>query len=155
MKQLFFIATMFIATVSFGQSTAKEEVDLLQSLYGMGKKEIVANFIKLEGAQKDAFWSIYDAYEVDRKVLGQRRINLLATYAEFYSSLNDEATDILIKEMNDITITNDKLIAKYYKKLKKPAGVKAAAQFVQIESYLLSDMRAKILEEIPFIGQLD
>jgi hypothetical protein len=154
MKQLFFIAALFISTVGFAQS-AQEEIDLMQSLYGMQKKEIVAEFIKLEGPQKDAFWEIYDAYEVERKVLGQRRLNLLATYAEFYSSLNDDATDILIKEMNDITITNDKLISKYYGKLKKPAGVKAAAQFVQIESYLLSDMRATILEEIPFIGELD
>jgi len=154
MKHLFFIAAMFIGTVSFGQS-AQEEIDLMQSLYGMQKKEIVADFIKLEGPQKDAFWSLYDAYELERKVLGQRRVNLLATYAEFYSSLNDDATDILIKEMNDITITNDKLISKYYGKLKKKAGVKAAAQFVQIESYLLSDMRATVLEEIPFIGELD
>ncbi|MBK9105357.1 MAG: hypothetical protein IPL92_12515 [Saprospiraceae bacterium] len=87
--------------------------------------------------------------------LGQRRINLLATYAEFYSSLNDDATDILIKEMNTIALKNDKLISTYYGKMKKPAGVKAAAQFVQIESYLLSSIRAAILEEIPFIGELD
>lgn len=154
MKHLLIIAALFISTMGFAQSS-QEEVDLLQSLYGMQKKEIVANFIKLEGPQKEAFWEIYDAYELERKVLGQRRLNLLATYAEFYGSLNDEATDILIKEMNDITITHDKLIAKYYGKLKKPAGVKAAAQFVQIESYLLSDMRATVLEEIPFIGELD
>lgn len=154
MKHLLIIAALFVSTMGFAQST-QEEVDLLQSLYGMQKKDIVGKFIKLEGPQKDAFWTIYDAYELERKVLGQRRLNLLATYAEFYSSLNDDATDILIKEMNDITITNDKLIAKYYGKLKKPAGVKAAAQFVQIESYLLSDMRASILEEIPFIGELD
>jgi hypothetical protein len=154
MKNLLLIAALFVSTMGFAQST-KEEVDLVQSLYGMQKKDIVSNFIKLEGPQKTEFWTLYDAYEIERKALGQRRLNLLATYAEFYSSLNDEATDILIKEMNDITITNDKLIAKYYGKLKKKAGVKAAAQFVQIESYLLSDMRATVLEEIPFIGELD
>ena len=154
MKHLLIIAALFVSTMGFAQSS-QEEVDLLQSLYGMQKKDIVADFIKLQGPQKDAFWEIYDAYELERKVLGQRRVNLLSTYAEFYSSLNDDATDILIKEMNDITITNDKLIAKYYGKLKKKAGVKAAAQFVQIESYLLSDMRATVLEEIPFIGELD
>jgi hypothetical protein len=49
----------------------------------------------------------------------------------------------------------DKLISTYYSKMKKPAGVKAAAQFFQIESYLLSSIRAAILEEIPFIGELD
>ena len=154
MKHLLIIAALFISTFGFAQS-AQEEVDLIQSLYGMQKKEIVADFVKLEGAQKDAFWKLYDAYELERKVLGQRRINLLATYAEFYSSLNDDATDILIKEMNTIAMKNDKLIATYYGKMKKPAGVKAAAQFVQIESYLLSSIRAAILEEIPFIGELD
>ncbi len=154
MKHLLIIAALFISTFGFAQS-AQEEVDLIQSLYGMQKKEIVADFVKLEGAQKDAFWKLYDAYELERKVLGQRRINLLATYAEFYSSLNDDATDILIKEMNTIALKNDKLISTYYGKMKKPAGVKAAAQFVQIESYLLSSIRAAILEEIPFIGELD
>lgn len=154
MKHLLIIAALFISTFGFAQS-AQEEVDLIQSLYGMQKKEIVADFIKLEGAQKDAFWKLYDAYELERKALGQRRINLLATYAEFYSSLNDDATDILIKEMNTIALKNDKLISTYYGKMKKPAGVKAAAQFVQIESYLLSSIRAAILEEIPFIGELD
>lgn len=154
MKHLLIIAALFISTFGFAQS-AQEEVDLIQSLYGMQKKEIVADFVKLEGAQKDAFWKLYDAYELERKALGQRRINLLATYAEFYSSLDDDATDILIKEMNTLALKNDKLISTYYGKMKKPAGVKAAAQFVQIESYLLSSIRAAILEEIPFIGELD
>jgi len=154
MKHLLIIAALFISTFGFAQS-AQEEVDLFQSLYGMQKKEIVADFVKLEGAQKDAFWKLYDAYELERKALGQRRINLLATYAEFYSSLDDDATDILIKEMNTLALKNDKLISTYYGKMKKPAGVKAAAQFVQIESYLLSSIRAAILEEIPFIGELD
>ena len=96
MKHLLLIAALFVSTMGFAQS-AQAEVDLLQSLYGMQKKDIVADFIKLEGPQKDAFWEIYDAYELERKVLGQRRVNLLSTYAEFYSSLNDAATDILIK----------------------------------------------------------
>ena len=150
---LLFVALFYSAT-GFAQS-AQEEVDLIQSLYGMQKKEIVADFIMLEGAQKDAFWKLYDAYEVERKELGMRRINLLSNYAENYGKLDDAKTDELIKEMNDLGLKNDKLIATYYKKMKKPAGVKAAAQFTQIEYYLLSTIRAKILEEIPFIGELD
>ncbi|MBK9105356.1 MAG: hypothetical protein IPL92_12510 [Saprospiraceae bacterium] len=66
MKHLLIIAALFISTFGFAQS-AQEEVDLIQSLYGMQKKEIVADFIKLEGAQKDAFWKLYDAYELERR----------------------------------------------------------------------------------------
>ena len=154
MKNLLLFAALFFTVTGFAQS-AQEEVDLIQSMYGMQKKDIVADFVKLEGDQKAAFWKLYDAYEVERKALGIKRINLLSAYAEHYGNMDDAKTDEIIKEMNSLTQKNDKLIATYYGKMKKPAGVKAAAQFTQIEYYLLSTIRAEILEEIPFIGELD
>ncbi|MNC99020.1 hypothetical protein D3C83_171650 [compost metagenome] len=50
---------------------------------------------------------------------------------------------------------NDKLIASYYKKIKKGSGVKAAAQFFQFEHYVLSKIRAELMEQIPLIGEFD
>ena len=60
MKNLLMIAILFISAFGYAQSN-KEEVDLFQSLYGMDKKSLVAEFIKLQGAQKDEFWKLYDA----------------------------------------------------------------------------------------------
>jgi len=154
MKNLLFLALMLMGTSTFAQ-TYNEEIDMLQAMYGKQKKEIVAAFINPQGAQADAFWTIYDQYEAERKLLGVQRINLIGVYAEFYNNLDDGGTDVLVKEMLKLAKNNDALIEKYYGKLKKKAGVKAAAQFVQIESYLLSTIRAGILEEIPFIGELD
>ncbi len=145
---------MFISTFSFAQSNT-EDVDLIQSLYGMEKKEIVADFLALKGAQADGFWTLYDQYEMERKQLGKERIALLQRYAYNYGTLDDATTDALVKEMTTLGAKTDKLISKYYGKMKKPAGVKAAAQFVQIETYLLSVTRASIMENIPFIGELD
>lgn len=154
MKHLLFIAALFISSIGFAQSNT-EDVDLIQSLYGMEKKAIVAEFIMLDGTQKDAFWNLYDEYEMKRKAYGKERVELLQKYAYNYNSLDDATTDALIKEMNSLGAKTDKLISTYYGKMKKPAGVKAAAQFVQIEAYLLSVVRASILENIPFIGELD
>jgi len=145
---------LFISTISIAQ-TYNEEVDMLQALYGSEKRDIIKNFIVLEGEQKTAFWTLYDAYEVERKALGIQRINLIGVYAENYHNLDNDGTDVLVKEMLKLVKSNDKLIEKYYGKLKKKAGVKAAAQFVQIEHYLLSAIRSEVLEEIPFIGQLE
>ena len=39
MKHLLVIAALFVSTMGFAQS-AQEEVDLLQSLYGMQKKDL-------------------------------------------------------------------------------------------------------------------
>ncbi len=154
MKNALLLIALFVSSLSFAQSNT-EDLDLIQSLYGMEKKAIVADFISLQGDQANAFWTLYDAYEMERKAYGKERVALLERYAYNYGTLDDATTDEIIKEMNKLGAKTDKLISKYYGKMKKPAGVKAAAQFVQIEAYLLSVIRASILEEIPFIGELD
>jgi hypothetical protein len=154
MKKLFLMAALFTSVAALAQSN-KEDVDFIQSIFGKEKKIIVNDFITLEGARKDAFWKLYDEYETKRKELGQKRIALLEKYAATYSTMDDAATSQIIKETIALGAANDKLISGYHKKMEKAAGFKAAAQFYQIEVYFLSEIRAAILENIPFIGQLD
>jgi hypothetical protein len=153
MKKLLFIAALLVSFAGIAQSN-KEDVDLIQSIFGKEKKAIVAEFIKLEGAQSDAFWKLYDEYETQRKEFGKQRISLLEKYANSYMTLDDATTDQLMNEMMALGAKNDKLIKTYYGKIKKGSGVKAAAQFAQLESYLLSSIRAAIFENIPLIGEL-
>jgi Spy/CpxP family protein refolding chaperone len=154
MKKLFILLSICLSTAAVAQSN-KEDVDFIQSIYGKEKKAIVADFIKLEGTQKDAFWKIYDEYETKRKELGKKRVAVLEKYAAGYGTMDDAAISQNIKETAALGVQTDKLIATYHKKIEKAAGAKAAAQFFQLEVYLLSSIRAAILESIPFIGELD
>ena len=133
----------------------KEEVDYIQSIFGMEKKAIVADFITLDGAAKDAFWSLYDQYEVERKELGKKRLALINDYAKNYDAMTDEKIAELAKASNKQIQGDESLRYKYFNKLKKEAGAKAAAQFYQIEGYFNAAIRMSILESIPFIGELD
>lgn len=145
----------FIFFSSFAQSN-KEDVDLIQAMYGKGKKEIVADFISIANeAKSKVFWKQYDAYEAERKALGQKRIALLEKYADAYDKLDDKNTDAIIKQTIALQKSNDALIAKYYDIIMKSVGTKQAAQFYQLESYLLSATRTYILTNIPFIGELE
>jgi hypothetical protein len=153
-KTLLTIWMVAMACFAFCQSN-KEEVDLVQSMFGMEKKAMAAEFIKLEGAPKDAFWVAYDEYETKRKALGKKRLDLLNKYVNSYSSLDDASTDQIIKEIIAQQGETDKLITTYYNKIKKGSGVKAAAQFYQFENYILSKIRAEIMENIPLIGEFD
>ena len=154
MKKLLFIAALFISFAGVAQSN-KEDVDFIQSIYGKEKKTIVAEFIKLESSQSAAFWKLYDEYETQRKELGKQRITLLEKYANSYANMDDATTDQITKDMISLGAKTDKLINTYYGKMKKAAGVKPAAQFVQIEAYFLSVIRASIFENIPLIGELN
>jgi len=156
MKTIFKLAlALLVIPISMSAQSNIEEVDYIQSIFGMEKKTIVADFIKLDGAAKDAFWSLYDQYEVERKELGKRRLGLLNDYAKNYDNLTDEKIDELAASSNKQSSLDEGLRYKYFKKLKKVSGSTAAAQFYQIEGYFNAAIRMSILESIPFIGELD
>jgi hypothetical protein len=154
MKKLLILMAISLPTFVFAQSY-EEDVDFIQAVYGKEKKMIVADFIKLEDPKKDAFWKLYDEYERKRKELGKKRIVLLEKYVNNYQTIDDATASQTINELANLGAETDKLILTYFKKMDKAAGGKAAAQFYQIEAYFLSAIRTKILESIPFIGELD
>ena len=143
---------MFFSTFSFSQ-TNTEEIDFYQSIFGMEKKQAVAEFLQLE--ENDPFWNMYDEYEKERKELGKKRIEILNNYAANYLTLTDEKTNELINQSISQRKKIDKLIVTYYKKVKKGNGAKVAAQFYQLENYILVAIRMTIMEKVHFIGEFD
>ena len=154
-KSLVLIVVFALCAITMYSQTEQEEIDYFQSLFGMGKKEIVADFITLDESVATEFWALYDEYETARKAGGQKRFDLLEDYADSYLKLTDEKTDEIIKSMEKQKKSLDKLIFKYYKKMKNTAGTKTAAQFYQLEYYFLNAIRMELLDNIPFIGELD
>jgi len=145
------LLTIF-TTISFSQ-TNTEEIDFYQSIFGMEKKQAVTAFLQLE--ENDPFWNMYDEYEKERKELGKKRIEILNNYAANYLTLTDEKASELIKQSISQRKKIDKLIVTYYKKVKKSNGAKVAAQFYQLENYILVAIRMTIMEKVPFIGEFD
>lgn len=149
-KYLLIIAVVFLASFAHAQTNA-EEVDLMQAAFGMEKKMIVASFVTPSDAQKDAFWKVYDEYEAQRKELGKQRIELLNQYAEQYQTLTSEQAHVWSSKVMDLQKKTDKLITRYYKKVKSISDGIVATQFYQVESYILTGIRIEVLEGIPFV----
>jgi len=149
-KYLLIAAAVFMASFAWSQSN-KEEVDLVQAAFGMDKKAVVADFVKPSAAQKDAFWKVYDEYETKRKELGKQRITLLEQYADQYQKMTSEQADAWTKKVIDLQKKTDALIATYYDKVKAVTDGIVATQFYQIEGYILTAIRAEILEAVPFL----
>jgi hypothetical protein len=49
----------------------------------------------------------------------------------------------------------ENLYSKYYKKMKPVVGALKASQFLQLEAYLRSAVKISVLNQIPFIGEID
>ena len=154
-KALFLTGVLFLAVAATFAQSNKEEIELYQSVFGLEKKALVNEFVKLEGEAATAFWALYDEYETARKEGGQKRIALISKYSESYLDLDDETTDALVVESIKLKAAQAKLIKKYYNSIKKASGVKAAAQFYQLEGFFISIVNVALLEEMPIIGEFD
>lgn len=154
MKKAFLtLASVFVMTLSYSQSL-KEEVQIFQNVFGKEKKATAAQFIKIEdAAKKDAFWALYDAYETERKALGEKRIALVSAYVANYNSLTDDKIEAILMQSVKVNEGLENLVIKYYKKMKKPVGIKTAAQFAQVENYFLAAVRYELSAQLPFIGE--
>ena len=156
MKRILFIISICISTVSFAQSTMKEDIDIIQSVYGKTKKELVAQYMSnLTGAPATAFWKSYDAYEVERKALGKKKMELIGKYADHFETLTDAKADEIAKATLANSLAYEQLFAKYYEITKKSIGALQAAKFIQLEVALQTAVRSEIQDNIPFIGEID
>ena len=59
-KSLILTAVFALCAITIYSQTEQEEIDYFQSLFGMGKKAIVANFITLDEPVATEFWALYD-----------------------------------------------------------------------------------------------
>ncbi|PKB15368.1 hypothetical protein [Flavobacterium sp. 5] len=155
MKKVFLLLAVIFSTVGFAQSTLKDDVDVVQSVYGKSKTELVSQYMALTGTQAADFTKIYEAYETERKKLGQEKIQLINQYATDYGTLTDAKADAIAKQALKNNVDYDKLYSSYYEKVKKAVGAINATKFIQLEIYLQTEIRSSLQNAIPFVGELD
>ena len=156
MRKITFIIALgiLVSTASLAQQS-KDELAVVQNMYGIEKRKLVSDYMQIPEAQAVAFWSIYDKYESDRKELGAKRFDLIGQYADNYKSLTDEKADEIAKGILKNNVEYDKLHESYYGKVKKATSAITAAKFIQLEIYLQGEIRSEISENIPFIGEIE
>lgn len=155
MKKLLTPICIFLFLSASAQLTT-DDVNLIQAMYGKEKRDLVQEYMGFtDSAAAGSFWKLYDGYEAERKKLAQDFIGILKDYANNYESLDDKKADELITKASVNNIAYENLYVKYYKKIKPVVGALKASQFIQLEAYFRSAIKTAILDEIPFIGEID
>ena len=155
MKKLLTPICIFLFLSASAQLTT-DDVNLIQAMYGKEKRDMVQEYMGFtDSAASGSFWKLYDGYEAERKKLAQDFIAIMRDYADNYESLDDAKADQLITKASSNNIAYENLYIKYYKKMKPVIGALKASQFIQLEAYFRSAIKTSILDEIPFIGEID
>jgi len=152
------VSLFIVALLGFQSSTliaqddqTKNEIEIMQDAFGLQKKEIILSFVDLENVDVDAFWNVYNEYEVERKELGKKRLELLYNYEMKAGIVNDEEANELMRNVFALRKSYFDLSRDYYNKMKKATNPIVAAQFYQIENYISIGIRFTILDEMDFI----
>jgi hypothetical protein len=155
MKKLITMTVAFLLTTNLFAQSNKEDIDIIQGLFGKDKKELINGYMTIPEAKSAKFWTLYDEYETARKKLGKERITLIETYATDFATMDDKkAADLTIKKMAWAD-KYTKFQQSYFTKFSAVIGGLQASKFFQLEDYIENCIRISVQEAIPFIGELD
>ena len=156
MNLKFALLTSFCSCTIFGAlaQTSDAEADAIVNLLGVQKKEAVAKLVPVTGKDSVAFWKIYDEYQQLNKTTAKARIGLYEKTARAYSNMTPAMADSLAVKYFANRIDQEKTLEVYYKKIKTATNAVTAFEFYQAEVYLLTLIRAQIMQQVPTYGQV-
>jgi galactokinase len=137
-------------TTTFAQDF-KDELDVIQSVWGKNKKAMTMDFLKLSAEDAAKFTPIYDGYLEERKKVAQVRAEALETFAAKDAVLDDATAQKMVSTLMKNNSNLAKLQSKTFKKLSKALSPAKAAQWWQLESYIDAEIRSAILGELPLL----
>jgi len=153
-KNLILTAAIFAAAISSGQAqTSDAEADAIVNLLGVQKKEAMSRLVEVSSKDSAAFWKIYDEYQQVNKATGKERINLYEKTALAYKNMTPEVADSLSDKYFTNRFEQEKTLEAYYKKIKAATNAVVAFQFYQAEVFMLTQIRASIMEQVPTYGE--
>lgn len=150
-KIILSLVALVCMNVSFGQDYSIEEVNVIQNLFGAQKKVVFEENMDLSGINADVFWKLYNEYEVERKKIGEKKVALLMSYTTAQGEVTNDEADGILSEASNIRNSENTLIMKFVKKIRKETNPLVAAQFYQIEHYITDGVRFALLNNIEFI----
>jgi hypothetical protein len=130
------------------QSTHDEQQQLIAQIQ-TDKHAIVLKTLALDDAQVQAFTPIYDRYQVERKKLFDRAVDLLELYASNYETMTDEAARKILKDWFSLQDDEVALTRKYARQLEKVLPPAKVIRFVQIENKLDTLVQLRAVANIP------
>lgn len=156
MKTKSTLVMLFSVVVTFSSyaQTSDAEAEALINLFGVQKREAIMALVPVSGKDSVAFWKIYSEYEQANKSLNIDRIKLYEKTALSYNKMTASRADSLATQYFANRMNQEKNLETYYKKIKAATSAITAFEFYQAEVYLLTQVRAQIMQQIPTYGQL-
>jgi hypothetical protein len=157
MKHVFVLAALLAALLAV-HSTAQEpqekpadNMNIVRDAIRAERKVLVAENMQLTESEAKAFWPVYDEYEKEMKVVGDRMVELVQNYATTHNVMTDDTAGKLLDKMLSIQSDRVKLQQTYLPKFKKVLPLTKVARFYQIENKIRAVVDYDLAGSIPLV----
>ena len=144
---------LLLAATAPAQQLLNNEDPFFRMAFNEEKRTLVQEFLDLSEADAAAFWPLYNDYEQERQTIGGARLTLAESYADKYDALTEAQADGFVTEALRLRRAHQRLLQRYYNKIKKKTSPLVATQWLQLEEYLYTAILWELYEEIPFVGE--
>lgn len=148
---LFAVMAVVLLGVSIAPAVAQSDtnMEILREKMRADKKLLVAQYMQLTEEEGKVFWPVFDAYQEEKNKLGDRRIEVIETYAANFEDLSEDVAKDLVDRSLAIQKDAVKLMESYLPKISKAVGDKKAARFYQIENKIDAVVAFELAKKIP------
>lgn len=153
-KHIFMAVFCTYATIATYSQTSDAEAEAIVNLLGVQKKEAIAKLVSVTGKDSVAFWKLYNEYQKENLDMARERIKLYEQTAQAYGNMTPSVADSLSRRYFNNRISQEKSLQDYYQKIKAATNAVVAFEFYQAEVYLLTQIRASIMQQIPTYGEV-
>jgi hypothetical protein len=170
MKNRFAFFGTAVLLLSFGVSAQEKQVQdpaeskelntqayiqLLRSDLKASKRTLIKASMQLDEKQAEAFWPIYNQYDVEQTKLGDQKLALIQDYAQNFLTMTDVKADQLAQRAMDLDNQRLALRRKYYDILKKALPTVVVVRFFQLENQIQMVIDLQIASNLPIIEEAE
>ena len=128
-----------------------DSLDLLLSTIRANRRALVEVNLKLTAEEAAKFWPLYEQYQKELNVQGDRISALVKEYIENFASLTDETALRLIGDYLDAESKRLEIRRNYLPQFGKILPGRTVARFYQIENKIDAVLRYDLASTIPVV----
>lgn len=152
-RYLFASLLGLFVTLSSTQATDEvtEQIELSRWALQEEKRELMARNMELTGLEAEAFWPVYNAYQMALRKVNDRTIKLIKDYAQDWQNLSAQRARALLDEFLRIENAKLKLKRTYVRKFRKVLPPQKVARYFQLENKWDATIHAEVARHIPLM----
>ena len=131
--------------------SATDEIEMVRVIVQAERKAVVAANMNLSDAESEAFWPVYNEYEIEVRSVNDRRVKILTELARNFETLTDDQAIDLLEQHFKFQQERIKVRKSYMKEFKKVLSGKQLARFYQIDGKIDTMIDFDIARAIPLV----